>query len=190
MQGLGICISVKAGTGAGQNLWRSPSVDRQPHPFTRPRIKIFTSMGFRGRSLSRGRDLAELRSGSRSSVQKTVFSSVGHGPRISWRCETNAGSSHGKRSRWEDRPEAGDDRGVHGDALLRAYEADPPLPPERPSIYTALQYRIARSPVTAEDIQQKELQTPGPTSAPSPYAYGNIEVAPREKDWSTRSGSP
>ena len=28
-------------------------------------------------------------------------------------------------------------------ALLRAYEADPPVPPARPSIYTALQFRTA-----------------------------------------------
>ncbi len=80
-------------------------------------------------------------------------------------------------------PKLGTTVAYMGIALLRAYEADPPLPPERPSIYTALQYRIARSPVTAEDIQQKELQTPGPTSAPAlPTHTGNIEVAPREKD--------
>jgi hypothetical protein len=30
-------------------------------------------------------------------------------------------------------------------ALLRAYEADPPVPPARPSIYTAMQFRTAPS---------------------------------------------
>jgi|SRR5271166_879421 len=81
-------------------------------------------------------------------------------------------------------PKLGTTIAYMGIALLRAYEADPPVPPERPSIYTALQYRIARSPVTAEDIQQKELQAPGPASALALHAQtGKAEVAPREKEF-------
>jgi len=40
-------------------------------------------------------------------------------------------------------PKLGTTVAYMGIALLRAYEADPSVPPERPSIYTALQYRTA-----------------------------------------------
>src|SRR5271165_6949853 len=80
-------------------------------------------------------------------------------------------------------PKLGTTVAYMGIALLRAYEADPPVPAERPSIYTALQYRTTRSPVIAEDIQQKELKGPGSASAPALQAStGNVEAAPREKD--------
>lgn len=72
-------------------------------------------------------------------------------------------------------------------ALLRAYEADPPVPvesPARPSIYTALQYRTARTPGVAEDIQQKELQAPCPALVPAiATPTGSVEVAsPKQKE--------
>jgi hypothetical protein len=80
-------------------------------------------------------------------------------------------------------PKLGTTVAYMGIALLRAYEADPPAPPEMPSIYTALQYRIARSPVTAEDIQQKELQAPGPASAPALHGQtGKVEVVQDQEE--------
>src|SRR5271169_5674069 len=50
-------------------------------------------------------------------------------------------------------PKLGTTVAYMGIALLRAYEADPPVPPERPSIYTALQFRTPRSAGIAEDIR-------------------------------------
>ena len=67
-------------------------------------------------------------------------------------------------------PKLGTTVAYMGIALLRAYEADPPLPPAVPSIYTALQFRTNRSAAITETSQQKELQAPSPGLAPAPSA--------------------
>ena len=68
-------------------------------------------------------------------------------------------------------------------ALLRAFEAEPPVPPERPSIYTALQYRTAGSAGITETGGQKEVRAPGQVATPALLMQGGkAEVAPRKKD--------
>jgi Family of unknown function (DUF5763)/Stress-induced bacterial acidophilic repeat motif len=80
-------------------------------------------------------------------------------------------------------PKLGTTVAYMGIALLRAYEAEPPVPAERPSIYTALQYRNALSAGICETSQQKELQAPCPAPARSiPAPTGNVEVVPRKQE--------
>jgi general stress protein YciG len=98
--------------------------------------------------------------------------------------ETMAGVRSGKTD-----PAIGRTVAYLGTALLRAYEADPPVPVEpiaRPTIYTALQYRTARSTGNTETNQQKELQTPGPglaTGPPAPTTEVEVVQHRQEEDF-------
>ena len=44
-------------------------------------------------------------------------------------------------------------------ALLRAYEAEPPIPPERPSIYTAMQFRTVRHTTESKEVTEGKQVT-------------------------------
>jgi hypothetical protein len=91
--------------------------------------------------------------------------------------ETMAGVRSGKTD-----PAIGRTVAYLATALLRAYEADPPAPAERPSIYTALQFRTNRSAGITESSQQKERQSPGPVLAPAlPAQTGSAEVVPNQR---------
>ena len=80
-------------------------------------------------------------------------------------------------------PKLGTTVAYMGIALLRAYEADPPVPPERPSIYTALQYRIAQRAGITETSQPKELQAASPAAAPALLVQTKkAEVTPNQRD--------
>lgn len=78
-------------------------------------------------------------------------------------------------------PKLGTTVAYMGIALLRAYEADPPVPTERPSIYTALQFRTASSTGITETNQQNKIRVPGPELAPAPSAPTTEGEAVRHK---------
>jgi general stress protein YciG len=67
-------------------------------------------------------------------------------------------------------------------ALLRAYEAEPPASPARPSIYTALQYRTPRNAEVNETGGQMEVRGLGCVSTDSLVQDGGAEVARRKEN--------
>jgi general stress protein YciG len=67
-------------------------------------------------------------------------------------------------------------------ALLRTYEAEPPVSLAVPSIYTALQYRTARNAGVNEPGGRKEVRGRGCVATDSLVQDAGAEVAPRKED--------